>query len=69
MIVVGRRRATLSAATAFVVAMVCAREARAGDMDPVTERFVQQPGNLPAGQTCQRIAANPSGVLGQGLRP
>lgn len=69
MIAVGSRRATLSAVTAFVVAMLGPRAAHAGDMDPVTERFVQQPGNLPLGSTCQSIAANPAGVLGQGLRP
>lgn len=33
--------------------------AAAADMDPTPERLVLQPPNLPAGQTCQSIAANP----------
>ena len=46
-----------------------AREARAGDMDPAPERLVVQPANLPPGQTCQSIAANPGALVTAGLRP
>jgi hypothetical protein len=45
------------------------REARAGGMDPVPERFVLQPPNLPPGQSCQSIAQNPAGAVAAGLRP
>ncbi len=38
-------------------------------MDPTPERLVVQPGNLPAGQTCQSIAANPGALVSAGLRP
>ncbi len=38
-------------------------------MDPTPERLVNQPANLPAGQTCQSLAANPGSVVGAGLRP
>ena len=31
-------------------------------MDPTPERLVTQPGGLPAGQTCQSVAANPGSV-------
>lgn len=31
-------------------------------MDPTPERLVTQPGNLPPGQSCQSIAANPGSV-------
>jgi len=48
---------------------VTAREAHAGDMDPTTERLVNQPAGLPAGQTCQSIAANPGAAVSAGLRP
>ncbi len=38
-------------------------------MDPTPERLVAQPGNLPPGQTCQSIAANPGALVSAGLRP
>lgn len=38
-------------------------------MDPTPERLVNQPANLPAGQTCQTIAADPAGTVNAGLRP
>ncbi|HVJ89859.1 MAG TPA: hypothetical protein VM580_08640 [Labilithrix sp.] len=46
-----------------------AREARAGEMDPTPERLVNQPANLPAGQTCQSVAVNAAPIAGAGLRP
>lgn len=45
------------------------RAAHAGGMDPVPERLVLQPPNLPPGQSCQSIAANPAGAVSSGLRP
>src|SRR5450631_1532071 len=45
------------------VAMLAASEARAGSMDPATERLVIQPPGLTGGQTCQSIAANPASAL------
>jgi hypothetical protein len=62
------RRATL----AFFVAVACvihARSASAADMDPTPERFVNQPANLPPGQTCQSVAANPGPIAAAGQRP
>ena len=38
-------------------------------MDPTPERLVNQPPNLPAGQTCQSVAANPAGLVNAGIRP
>jgi hypothetical protein len=38
-------------------------------MNPTPERLVNQPANLPAGQTCQSLAANPGGLVTAGLRP
>jgi hypothetical protein len=38
-------------------------------MDPTPERLVSQPVGLPAGQTCQSIAATPDIVVRAGLRP
>jgi hypothetical protein len=38
-------------------------------MDPTPERLVAQPANLPPGQTCQSIAANPGALVSAGLRP
>lgn len=43
--------------------------ARAGDMDIVPERLVLQPPGLPAGQTCQSIAANPELAIRAGIPP
>jgi hypothetical protein len=43
--------------------------ALAGGMDPTPERLVLQPPNLPPGQTCQTIAANPGAIAAAGLRP
>lgn len=58
------RRSLAAAIVAPIAAavMLAASPARAGDMDPTTERLVQQPPNLPAGQSCQGIAANPGSV-------
>ncbi len=65
--VVRFRRATLG----FLVSssLLMARSAHAGDMDPTTERLVNQPAGLPAGQTCQSVAANPGALVSAGLRP
>jgi hypothetical protein len=38
-------------------------------MDPTPERLVLQPPGLPAGQSCQSIAANPGAVVAAGLAP
>lgn len=46
-----------------------ATPARAGDMDPAPERLVVQPANLPPGQTCQSVAADPGALVAAGLRP
>jgi hypothetical protein len=45
---------------AFVVPMLASTEARASSMDPAPERLVLQPPGLPAGVTCQQMAANPA---------
>ena len=55
----------LAAASSVLVPL----QARAGDMDPTPERLVDQPPNLPAGQTCQSVAADPAGAVTAGLRP
>ncbi|HEY2364792.1 MAG TPA: hypothetical protein VGH87_00355 [Polyangiaceae bacterium] len=44
--------------------MVFATNARAGSMDPATERLVLQPSGMNSGQTCQSIAANPTSAPG-----
>lgn len=44
-------------------------EAQAGGMDPTPERLVKQPDNLPPGQTCQSVAANPGALVAAGLHP
>ena len=62
-------RARRGSVVALVATLVVAREARAGEMDPTPERFVAQPANLPAGQTCQSVAANPGALVSAGLRP
>ena len=64
------RRAPIFSALAFIslVAMT-AGEARAGEMDPSPERLVAQPANLPQGQTCQSLAANPGALVAAGGRP
>ncbi len=54
---------------ALSVVFGASRPAYAGDMDPTPERLVNQPNGLPAGQTCQSIAANPGALVSQGLRP
>jgi len=43
--------------------------ARADGMDPSPERLVLQPPNLPAGQTCQSVAADPEKAVAAGLAP
>lgn len=57
-----RTRRFLAAVAVAAVAVLAAPSARAGDMDPTPERLVTQPANLPAGQSCQSIAANPGSV-------
>ncbi len=42
---------------------------RAAPMDPSPERLVLQPPGLPAGQTCQSLAANPNGAVQLGIQP
>ncbi len=56
------RRGTLAAAASALAVLAAAPVARAGNMDPTPERLVLQPPGLPAGQTCQSIAANPGSV-------
>lgn len=65
------RRATLSVLVvlASALSMLAPRVARAGEMDPTTERLVDQPANLPPGQTCQSVAADPGALVIAGLRP
>ena len=46
-----------------------ASTAHAGSMDPAPERLVLQPVGLPAGLTCQGVAANPQGAVNQGITP
>ena len=45
------------------VALVAGGSAAAAPMDPAPERLVLQPPNLPMGQSCQSIAANPEAGL------
>jgi hypothetical protein len=59
----------LPAFVAGLVVGIAPRAAYAGDMDPTPERLVVQPGNLPAGQTCQSIAQDPGAAVAAGLRP
>ncbi|MBX3216346.1 MAG: hypothetical protein KF850_30180, partial [Labilithrix sp.] len=63
------RRASLGLLAAATLSVLIPREARAGDMDPTPERLVNQPAGLPAGQTCQSVAANPGALVSAGLRP
>ncbi len=69
MIAVRKSRATLLALPLLVMGVGAARDAHAGEMDPVTERFIKQPANLPPGSTCQSIAADPGALVAKGLRP
>ncbi len=62
------RTASVVATTFAVVATAITAPAAAGDLDPTPERLVLQPGNLPGGQTCQTIAANPD-LAGPGALP
>lgn len=62
-------RKGFGATLAFLFGLTVASPALAGDMDPTPERLVIQPPGLPAGQTCQSIAANPNFVVAAGLRP
>ncbi|MBX3191466.1 MAG: hypothetical protein KF819_31010 [Labilithrix sp.] len=64
-----RRRATFFALAAALLGVTGGGRARAGGMDPTPERFVIQPPNLPPGQTCQSIAADPGALVSAGLRP
>ncbi len=63
------RRATFAALAVLAAQFAVSSEARAGGMDPTPERLVLQPPNLPPGQSCQSVAANPAGAVGAGLRP
>src|SRR5580700_4527679 len=55
------RASRFSLAVALTCAsLVTAGVARADGMDPTPERLVLQPTGMPAGLTCQAIAANPS---------
>jgi hypothetical protein len=64
------RRATLGLLVAATSTVLLPRVARAaGEMDPTTERLVDQPANLPPGQTCQSVAADPGALLAAGLSP
>lgn len=65
-------RAAIGGVVALTVAILTSAwpsEASAGEMDPTPERLVAQPPNLPPGQTCQSIAANPGALVTAGLRP
>jgi hypothetical protein len=69
---VRNRRATsrrLGALAAVALFSIAPRAAHAGEMDPTPERLVLQPPGLPAGQTCQSIAANPGAAVAAGLSP
>jgi hypothetical protein len=50
------------AAASCLAAIVAAPAAFAAGMDPTPERLWAQPPGLPAGQTCQSLAANPGAV-------
>lgn len=59
----------LAAAALLSISMLAAANAQAGGMDPTPERFIQQPPDLPPGQTCQSIAANPEIAVAAGSVP
>lgn len=61
------RTVTALAICAFFLGLP--RLALAGDLDPTPERLVLQPPNLPAGETCQSIAASPDKALAAGTLP
>ncbi len=65
----GRRRATYAGLATIGLAWTTAPTAFAGEMDPTPERLVVQPPSLPAGQTCQSVAANPGVAVAAGLSP
>ena len=62
-------KAIVTGALCAVALVAGAKHARAGGMDPTPERLVAQPPNLPPGQTCQSVAANPGALVSAGLRP
>jgi hypothetical protein len=62
-------RAPLGLLAAAALSVLVPRQARADDMNPTPERLVNQPPNLPAGQTCQSIAADPGAAVAAGVRP
>jgi hypothetical protein len=64
-----RARAVHVAVALTALLVTVPTPARAGEMDPVTERLVLQPPNLPAGQTCQSIAQDPGAAVAAGLAP
>jgi hypothetical protein len=55
----------IGAVFALAVALT-ATSSRAADMDPTPERLVLQRPNVPAGETCQSIAANPEAAFKAG---
>lgn len=63
------RVAKFAAFAAFALGLTASTPALAGDMDPTPERLVIQPPGLPAGSTCQSIAATPEVAVRAGLRP
>jgi hypothetical protein len=64
-----RIRNAALAGLAATAALGAPAVARAGGMDPTPERLVLQPPGLPAGQTCQSIAANPELAVAGGSLP
>jgi hypothetical protein len=59
----------LATLVGFAATLLAPALARAGSMDPSPERLVLQPQGLPAGTTCQQIAAQPSLAQKAGVLP
>jgi len=59
-----RRPTFFFAGIGALAVLLYAGHARAGSMDPATERLVLQPSGMGPGQTCQSIAANPASAPG-----
>ena len=62
-------RATRPLLVAVAIVTMTRAASASDDMDPTPERLVNQPANLPPGQTCQSIAADPVGAVNAGVRP